>query len=376
MKALACVGMGKSETGILEGFRSAGLAIDEIRVPELTEGKLKEDEYLFVFTANFSPKVSAVCQSALIPYLSYIMELPDGAIFQPAVKNPCNFIFCFDRAVCQELEQFLPGRCFHLPLGVNTDCMDEREAGEMTEVSFVGSLCQENEAYDKAESEEMSEYVKGYLEALLRTQVRIYGYNLLEAALNKDIIKELKRCMPDEKLPDGETAGTERNFLVSMVLGNKVTELERHRILKAVSAQFETHLYTEDEVRELPEIRAHEAAKAWEERAEIYRNSRINLHLTHRSVASGIPQEVFEIMAAGGFVLTNFQPELAENFVIGEHLETFVNEKELLEKIAYYLEHEEERARIARAGQQVLKEYHSYRARAITMFNTVFSENE
>lgn len=80
-------------------------------------------------------------------------------------------------------------------------------------------------------------------------------------------------------------------------------------------------------------------------------------------------------MAAGGFVLTNFQPEIAENFVIGEHLETFVNEKELLEKIAYYLEHEEERAEIARAGQQAVREFHSYRERAVTIFNTVFSDN-
>lgn len=376
MKALACVGMGKLETSILGGFRSAGLAIDEICVSELTEEKFKEEEYLFVFTVNFSPEVSAVCQSALIPYLSYIVELPDAAIFHPAVENPCNFIFCFDRAVCQELQQVIPGRCYHLPLGADVDRAMESNRAEKMDVSFVGSLCQENETYDKAEREEMSEYAKGYLEALIRVQVRIYGYNLLEAALNKEIINEMKRCLPPEKLPGDEIAGTERSFLASMVLGNKVTELERNQLLKAVSAQFETHLYTEDEVRELPDIHVHEAVKTWEEREEIYRNSRINLCMTHRSAASGIPQEVFEILAAGGFVLMNFQPEIAENFVIGEQLDTFINEKELLDKIAYYLENEEEREQIARAGQQAVREYHSCQARAITLFNTVFSENE
>lgn len=374
MKALACVGMGKSESGILEGFRSAGLEMDEIRVMELTEEKVKED-YLFVFTVNFSPDVSVVCQNALIPYLSYIVELPQTAIYHPAVKNPCNFIFCFDGAVCQELQQFIQGRCFHLPLGAGADCFIESDSGEMADVSFVGSLCLENKAYDKAK-EEVSEYVRGYMEALVRTQVRIYGYNLLEAALNNDVMKALKPFIPETCLSENIVAGAERNVIAAGLLANKVTELERQRIIKEISEQFDIQLYTADDVHDISPARVYAEVSSWEERAKIYQNSRINLHLTHRSVMSGVPQEVFEIMAAGGFVLTNFQPELAENFVIGEHLETFVNEKDLLEKIAYYLEHEDERVQIAKAGQQAVKEYHSYRARAITMFNTVFSENE
>ncbi len=375
MKALACVGMGKTESGILEGFRSAGLEIDEIRVPELTEEKLKEDEYLFAFTANFSPEVSAVCQNALVPYLSYLMELPDESVFHSAVKNPCNFVFCFDKAVSQELQQVIPGRCFHLPLGADSGWFTEQEVVPEEEVSFIGSLYPVNEAFDKAEG--LSDYAKGYLEALLKTQVRIYGYNLLHAALNKDIIKELKRVMPQELLPGDEMMpGAERSFLASQILGNKVTELERKKLLLLVSEKFETHLYTADDSSGLPGVHVHGPAATWEEWAKVYQNSRINLHFTHRSVSSGVPQEVFEIMAAGGFVLTNFQPEIPENFVIGEHLETFVNEKEMLEKIAYYMEHEEERMRIAKAGQQAVKEYHSYRSRAVTIFNTVFSEKE
>lgn len=373
MKALACVGMGKTEPGILEGFRSAGLEIDEICVSDFTVDKWKEDEYLFVFTAVFSPEVSSVCQNALIPYLSYIMELPDEAVYHSSVKNPCNFIFCFDRDVCEGLQQVIPGRCFHLPLGADSSWFSESAIEKNMDVSFVGSLCEGNEAYDKADG--FSEYARGYLDALIKTQVRIYGYNLLEAALNKDIVKEIKRNVPCELLQGGEAVGLERSIIARHILGNKVTELERHQLLHTVSRNFEIHLYTADEVSGLPDLHFHKPVTSWEERAKIYRTSRINLHFTHRSVTSGIPQEIFEIMAAGGFVLTNFQPEIPENFVIGEHLETFVNEKELLDKIAYYLEHEEERVQIAKAGQQAVKEYHSYLSRAVTMFNTVFSDD-
>ena len=68
--------------------------------------------------------------------------------------------------------------------------------------------------------------------------------------------------------------------------------------------------------------------------------------------------------------------DIPDYFVIGEQLETFTSENELLEKIQYYLEHEEERARIALAGQQAVREYHSYKQRAVTIFNTVFSDVE
>lgn len=371
MKALACVGMGKSETAILDGFRTAGLEMVETTLAELTEKRIRETDCLFVFTENFSPAVSEVCQKALMPYLAYVTELPAKELYDKAVKNPCNFIFCFDAAMCMELEQGIPGRCFHLPLGVAESDDPEQETGEQAEVTFVGSLCRNNEAYEHIEG--LSDYARGYLESLVKTQVRIYGYDLLKAALNKDIFIEIKKKLPSE-LWSGAEAGQEA--VVRTVLFNKVTELERKSLLKAVSEQFETQLYTSEEVVGLPAVHVHSEPATATERRSVYRNSRINLCFTHRSAVSGIPQQVYEIMVSGGFVLMNFQQEISENFIIGEHLDVFTSESELLEKIAYYLGHEEERARIAAAGRQAVREYHSYVSRAVAMFNTVFSEGE
>lgn len=375
MKALACIGMGQAEIGVLDGFRSAGLRMDEIRLEELTEEKIKDGEYLFVFTVNFSPDVSVMCQNLLKPYFSYITGWPVLDVYDPAVKNPCNFIFCFDKAVYEELDRIIPGRSYHLPLGADVGKSPdlEMEEKDKMDVSFIGRLYTEKKAYDKMEG--LSEYLQGYLEALLKVQVRIYGYNLLEASLTEEIIKEWKKCVPYEELPD-RAIGTDKKVLVSTCFADKVSEMERKQLLKAVSERFKTHIYTKDEVKDLPDVHVHSLAESNEERQEIYRNSRINLHFTHRAITTGVPQEVYDIMAAGGFVLTNYQPELPELFVIGEHLETFVSEEELLEKIEYYLEHEEERIEIAKAGQQAVKEYHSYQARAVAMFNTVFSDAE
>ncbi len=372
MKALACVGMGRPENSVIEGFRSAGLEMDEIWVADLSENQLGGGDYLFVLTVNFSPEVSNVCQKALIPYLSYITSWPERNVYHPAIGNPCNFVFCFDGAVCQKLRAVIPDRIYHLPLGA--DLSVQPVDADSMDVSFVGSLYKEgSDAFDQAVK--LSQYSQGYIEALLKVQVRIYGYNLLEAALNKNLVKELQSCLPYEALP-GETEEMRKEVLAATYLSDKVTAMERYQLLRAVSGRFETQLYTGDAVDGLPQIHVRGQVETDEERAGIYRNSRINLHFTPRSVQTGIPQQVFDIMEAGGFVLTNFQMDIPDYFVIGEQLETFTSENELLEKIQYYLEHEEERARIALAGQQAVREYHSYKQRAVTIFNTVFSDVE
>ena len=60
MKALACIGMGKSEAAIVDGFRMAGLEMEETALAGLTEKNIKESDYLFVFSANYSPALSEI----------------------------------------------------------------------------------------------------------------------------------------------------------------------------------------------------------------------------------------------------------------------------------------------------------------------------
>ena len=65
-------------------------------------------------------------------------------------------------------------------------------------------------------------------------------------------------------------------------------------------------------------------------------------------------------MAAGGFLLTNYQEELEELFVPGEDLVIYHNLEELQSLTAYYLEHEEERKQIARNGQKKVLKLHDF----------------
>src|SRR5262249_38014981 len=74
---------------------------------------------------------------------------------------------------------------------------------------------------------------------------------------------------------------------------------------------------------------------------------------------------VFEALACGSLLLTN---DLADNgqaelFTDGIHLDTYHDVEDLLDKLAYYLRHDDIRGKIENAGRQEVLVKHTYRLR-------------
>lgn len=86
--------------------------------------------------------------------------------------------------------------------------------------------------------------------------------------------------------------------------------------------------------------------------ADLYNQSLISLNI---SLNGDLNLRVFEVLAAGGFLLTDrLTPEsgLPMIFEEGKHLVTFDSEGDLYDKLRYYLNHPEEAKAIARAGYE------------------------
>jgi len=122
-------------------------------------------------------------------------------------------------------------------------------------------------------------------------------------------------------------------------------------------------LYTDDENIKMPGVRNRGLADYWEVAPKIFNRSRINLNFTIRNIRSGLPLRIWDIMGAGGFLITNYQPELEMYFKNGEDLVYFTDKEDLAKKVKYYLEHEEERRQIALNGQRKVRELHTYNHR-------------
>ncbi len=98
-------------------------------------------------------------------------------------------------------------------------------------------------------------------------------------------------------------------------------------------------------------------------RAELfsaYRNVAICLNLYKGNAETGLNLRQFEVTAAGGFLLTYNMKELSRSFEIGKECVVFENERDLIDKIRYYLAHPAERVEIAMAGQRRALRDHLY----------------
>ena len=129
-----------------------------------------------------------------------------------------------------------------------------------------------------------------------------------------------------------------------------------------IADAYDFRMYTGSDTEELPELNPYNYGTVdyHTKMPLVFAGSKINLNISLRSIHSGIPLRVLDIMASGGFVLSNWQPEITENFEEGGEIVTFDSLDDCLHKIEYYLTHEEERKRIARNGCRKVQERFSY----------------
>lgn len=103
----------------------------------------------------------------------------------------------------------------------------------------------------------------------------------------------------------------------------------------------------------------------------VFKYSKINLNITLRSIRNGIPLRAMDIMGAGGFLLTNYQNDFSMHFVDGEDYVSYSDREDMLNKIKYYLEHEDERKMIAENGCRKVREEHTYTQRLSEIIGSI-----
>ncbi len=341
----------------------------------LVSAALKKQENQIVFSINFFPVVSEVCNIFHIPYVCWIVDSPVMELYSHSLRNSWNRVFMFDYALYEEFHQENSKGIYYLPLGADYTRLDalmetitEEEIEKFSaEVSFIGSLYTEKCPYNRLKEKS---WLKGYLDGVIEAQLKVYGYNFLEECITDDVLQEFKKKVPFYQFPE-RANHNERAAMAHLYLGNKVTEQERLRLLKRVSEEYKLDLYTASDFSPLPKAHYRGLAQTTRDMPKIFHLSKINLNFTSKPIRTGLPLRLWDILGAGGFVLTNYQSEIPEYFEVGKDLEVYTSEEDLIEKIRYYLEHEEERKEIAQNGYKKAKEQHSLEARIKTIFKSI-----
>ncbi len=340
---------------------------------------LQDHEADFVFSINFFPYVSEVCRIYHLRYLSWIVDAPVMELYSKSITNECNRVFLFDRALYNDIHPFNEKCVFHLPLAARTEDSDHLiESASRAdidrfshEVAFVGSLYSEKCPYDRAKK--IPEETAGYLQGIMEAQVRVYGYYFIEDLISDKIVEDFKSGIEGFYTYPAESFLTDKRTLSQLYIGNKVTAMERDLTFRTLSENFNTSIYTASDTSAYPHIHNMGLAKTLTEMPLIFHYSKININTTSKPIRTGLPLRIFDILSCGGFCLSNYQEEIPELLVPDEDIVMYGSMEELVDKCAYYLEHDDLRREIAINGYRKLKENYSYEKQLEKLLLTAYS---
>ncbi len=335
----------------------------------------------FVFSFNFLPVVSKVCNIEGIKYVSWVYDNPEIFLYSYHVINPRNIVFTFDS---KQYEVFRRGgikTIEYLPLAASTRRLDtinpteEQKKRFSTDISFVGSLYTERVQYYDEIAPKISPYAKGYIDGLIRAQLQVDGVNFIEECLTPEITDEIQKASNLYPYPD--SAETLEYLFANFIINRQATIIERKELLTLIGQHFPVRLYTYSQNKAFsPEgIQNMGPVSYFDEMPLVFKLSKINLNITLRSIQHAIPLRVYDILGAGGFLLSNYQVDLARHFIPDEDFVYYEDRRDLINKIDYYLKHDDERAAIARNAHDRVASEHTFDVRAGQIIDIVKSRS-
>ena len=305
--------------------------------------KLREVTPDFVFSFNFLPVVSKVCSKEDVIYVSWIYDNPENLLYSYQLINKCNIVCLFDSGQYELFRKNRIETVEYLPLAASTKRLDSLIPGKAeidkysADISFVGSLYTERKQYYEEIAPKLNPYSLGYIDGLIKAQLQIDGMNFIEECLTPQVVADMERASNLAIYPD--SAETLEYLFANYIINRQATIIERKEILTMIGEKFPMKLYTYNQNNSFSPKGVENMGPAdyFEVMPYVFKLSKINLNITLRSIQRAIPLRCFDILGAGGFLLTNFQPDFLRHFVPDEDYVFYESRTDLMDKIEYYL---------------------------------------
>lgn len=313
--------------------------------------KLKGGRYKCMLSVNFAPLVSNICEEMGVQYISWVYDSPLHIRNLKPLENSCNKIYFFDRGQAEYYRR--AGICAkHLPLaadrGIFEAAIGDRKKLGVSDISMVGQLYQTEYNYF---TDPLGEYLRGYLEGIINSQMKVYGGYLIPELVSEKLLNDMNGIYRGIATDGFQMGRRELEYM----LAQEVTGRERYLALALLSNRFGVDVYSGDRDNRLKKVSFHGYADYHSQMPKVFAESKINLNISLKTIRTGIPLRVLDIMGCGGFVISNYQEEIAEYFRVGEECEVYENLEDLVLKADFYLRNEEIRRQIAIAGGERVK---------------------
>ena len=387
MNILFCRYRNMCEPDYIEAYKALGVNVIEVFINEfekeplekkveILSAKVIENSPLFLFSINYFPYISIICQAMQVKYVSISVTCPVMEIYNVTIRNKCNRVFLFDYEQYLSVKDENPDCIFYLPLGAAVERVDTLLGdcdNYLYDISFVGSLYSEKNPFLNLK---ISDEKRLYFEDILKKQIGITatGQDYVEEKITDEDIAYIKSSAKDFYSSEMSVKNLDRFVAVNNYLAPHMTYLERVEILNNIAQKlkgYKLHFFTQSDISNLKNVVCHGGVDTLMEMPFVFRQSKVNLNFSTRSIKSGIPQRVWDVMACGGFLLTNYQTELDDYFEVGKHLAVYEEDAEIPDKIEYYLVHEDERMEIANEGCLQVKRMGTILQRVIEMIKVI-----
>lgn len=339
---------------------------DDREIKEKIKKMVLDNQYDALCSFNFFPLLSAAVKQTDCNYIAWVYDSPSLLLYSQELFNPCNYVFLFDKVVYEKFKKKGINTVYHLPLAGNEAFVLPERKVYSSDVTFLGCLYKEKNFYDKIAY--LPEKLRGYLAGIIEAQLRVYGYYMIPELLTAERMDEIQKYV---NLDLGPGYWIEKkDIFAALFISQKIANMERERLLTGLAEYFKIQLYSTDTL-DYNNIINCGAVSYGEEMYRIFNGSRININMSLRCIESGINLRIMDILSAGGFCITNYQAEIEEHFEIGTDLAVYENEQDLIEKVAYYLEHEDIREEIAHSGRKKIEEKYNYQKKVKKMMDAV-----
>ncbi|MBE5880042.1 MAG: hypothetical protein E7288_08730 [Lachnospiraceae bacterium] len=325
--------------------------------------------YDCVISTNFSPIVAKLCYKHKLKYISWIYDSPINTEQIKYFQFPTNHIFHFDRIQVEQIKSLGNINIYHLPLAVNTERLNkilitQKDISAYTcDISFIGQF------YNTPLAQIMSvqtDYDKGYINAILDSQLKIYGYNFIEELITDELINRFNQRL--HSISNVSEELSKQGLIYN--IAKQITHTERLALLTLLGQLFQVHYYATETPPVLSHLKHQGSAKYFTEMPKIFRLSKLNLNPTLKSIQSGIPLRALDILGSKGVLLSNFQPELAEYFTDGVDVIMYDSIESALDKADFYLKNDAIRQQIALNGYNNVATNFAYPEKINYIFKT------
>lgn len=334
-------------------------------------GRLNDFKPDFVLCLRYFSAVSIVCNAAKVKYVAWVCKSYEPEIYSYTLLNENNYIFFADKSLADEFSGGDFKHIYYLPLCVNDKRISSIINNPDADLSYDSDITMMQNIEVRRESDnsplskdsELKDATKGYLEGCLACQHQLSGLPSMAGKLPGYVMEDLLAHFPPKI--SGDSIETPAHYYDYNYFNSLITYSQRdihfHNMV-VWSGTENANLYNAVNDFSMKGVTVNGQADYLTKVPLIARKSKINVVVTHRNWRSAIPQISWDIMASGGFLITNIQMDYFELFD-GTSPVMYETEIELRDKGKEYLGDDAKREEIAKSLSEEVMEKHTYKKR-------------